>query len=202
MTFFVTWCSDPTQKKNCWSFRKQQQMSQSIFLSPDHFDKVLKWFELSFKYDEITEEVVFFLITYFPTKKLFDENLPLFRHIAIGGICEEDRKILDTTEKILNKKNKSSDEKLLMNKRANIRLKIGRSVRRLRNEMFPTVDISGSKLDVFLFYFLNFILSHHFYFHSLRPLPHLPFLPSNPRKPSLSPSPMKTHSTATMTGFS
>ncbi len=126
-----------------------------IFLSPEHFDKTLKWFELSFKYDEITEDVVFFLITYFPTKKLFDENLSLFRHIARGGISEEERNILDTTERIRRKLNKPSDEKELMNKRANIFRNIGRSVRRLRNEMFPTVDIFDSKLDDVFFHYIS-----------------------------------------------
>ena len=137
-------------------------MSQANFLSPEHFDKTLKWFELSFKYDELTEEVVFFLLTYFPTKKLFDENLPLFRHIARGGIDEEERNILDISERFMRKINKSPDEKQMTNKRRIILQKIGRSVRRLRNEMFPTVDISGSKLDVILFSFFYFISSHLF----------------------------------------
>ena len=163
-------------------------MSQSIFLSPEHFDKVLKWFELSFEYDERTEEVVFFLLSYFPTKKLFDENLALFRHIARGGIPEEDRNIIDTSERILGKQNKSPEEKQLMNKRANILHKIARSVRRLRNEMFPTVDISDSKLDVFSFYFLNSISYHHFYFYSLRALPLLLHLLSSRKPTILSPS--------------
>ena len=42
-------------------------------------------FFMAFKYGHFTEEVVVFLISYFPTKKLFDENIESIRVIAIGS---------------------------------------------------------------------------------------------------------------------
>ena len=83
----------------------------SIILSAEHSLKTLQWFDTSYKYGDITDEVVIFLISYFPTKQVFNENKELFIRYAINALNDKDREVFETTGDLKGKRNKSPEEK-------------------------------------------------------------------------------------------
>ena len=122
----------------------------SVILSAEHSLKILQWFDIAYKFGDFTDEVVIFLISYFPTLNIFNENTELIKRYAINALNDNDRQAFDMTIDFKGKRNKSPEEKEKMLKRSAILRKIGRAITRLRTELYPPAVLSGAFNDVFL----------------------------------------------------
>ena len=78
-----------------------------VVLSPEHSLKTLEWLDSAYKFGQLTEDFVIFMLLYFPTKNLFIKNIKCIKRYAITALADEEQEILTLTDEMLRKKNKS-----------------------------------------------------------------------------------------------
>ena len=130
----------------------------SVHLSVVDTENYVKWLQHSFIFGEKTEQLVEILFKYFPNKNKFDESIPMLKIVGMESFDANEIALIQKTDKFVNRRNKTSEEKSMMKDRTRLLARLQKSIARIRMEMFPSpAEMSDFSFgsEVVLFHSIN-----------------------------------------------